>query len=98
MTIKSVLIALPLMLLGWVATLVLVGLLSDAAPAQVVLWPGVDFTADLATDIRVIGATSWSVTLESDQPALARKLYAAGAWLVLPAGLPGCLPLPAAPA
>ena len=86
--LRSIILALPLMALGWLATLVAVGLLSDAAPGQVVLFPREDFVADLPFDAAVLGSNGWSVTLKSDEPALARALYRQGA------GLPGCLPLP----
>ena len=43
----------------------------------------------------VISRTALTLTVRSDAPGLGRKLYAAGAMLVLPAGLTGCLPLPA---
>ncbi|MBV7377550.1 hypothetical protein [Maritimibacter dapengensis] len=94
MTIKAVLIGLAGMVAGWVAVLVLVGLLSDAAPAQVVILPSARLIENLPPDVAIMDSARFSVTLESDSPALARRLYASGARLVLPAGLPGCLPLP----
>lgn len=94
MTIKAVLIGLAGMVAGWVAVLVLVGLLSDAAPAQVVILPSAHLIENLPPDVAIMDSARFSVTLESDDPALARRLYASGARLVLPAGLPGCLPLP----
>lgn len=94
MTIKRLLLGLAGMFAGWLAVLVTVGLISDAAPAYVVVLPPQGLIGRLDPDIAVMAAGRASVTLRSDQPGLARRLYAAGAPLVLPAGLPGCLPLP----
>ena len=94
MTIKSLARALPLLLVGWMSILVIVALLTDAAPAYVVLLPSAALLNDLPDTTSIIAASSYSVTLASDQSGIARALYGSGAWLVLPAGLPGCLPLP----
>ena len=95
MTIRTVLIALPLLFLGWVSTLIVVGLVSDEAPASVVLFPSTAFVENLPEDVAVLEWGSLSVTLVAQQPDVARRLYQSGAWIVLPAGLRGCLPLPA---
>ncbi len=94
MTIKRALIAVPVMIVGWLSVLVGVGLLSDAAPASVVILPRADFVANLPTEVALLSQTRFSVTLAADTPGFARSLYGQGAWLVLPAGLPGCLPYP----
>ena len=94
MTIKRLALALLGMCAGWLAVLVAVGLFSDAAPGAVVLLPPAGLLGRLDPDIAVMAAGRFSVTVTSDRPGLARRLYAAGAPLVLPAGLPGCLPLP----
>ncbi len=94
MTIKSGLIALPLMFLGWLCTLIIVGLMSDAAPASVVMFPTQVFLQTLPEDSAILSANRFSVTLTSERAGFSRALYQHGAWLVLPAGLPGCLPLP----
>ncbi|MEL7116950.1 MAG: hypothetical protein AAGP08_15450 [Pseudomonadota bacterium] len=98
MTIRSVMIALPLMALGWLGTLVAVGLVSDAAPGQVVVFPSTAFLEAIPSDVAVLGANAWSITLSAGAPDFALSLYQSGAWLVLPAGLPGCLPMPKSPA
>jgi hypothetical protein len=46
-------------------------------------------------DAAILGMNRFTVTL-ANRPELAAELYDAGAWLVLPAGLTGCLPLTAA--
>ena len=94
MTIRSVLVALPLLFFGWFFTLVAVALLTDEAPAYVVLFPGEDLVRDMHDDVSIISDSQFSVTLTSDRRGLARTLYGNGASIVLPAGLPGCLPLP----
>lgn len=94
MTIKGLAFGLVGMVAGWLGVLVAVGLLSDAAPAQVVVAPSARFMATLPEGVAIMDRGALSVTLESEAPNLALRLYAAGARLVLPAGLPGCLPLP----
>lgn len=95
MTIRSILIALPFLFLGWFLTLLLVAFLTDEAPAYVVIFPDTDFVDALPDDVSVIAASRISVTLTSDRHAFARSVYSQGAWIVLPAGLRGCLPLSA---
>ena len=95
MTIKAILIAVPLMVVGWFSVLIVVALLSDEAPAYVVVLPKATLLRDLPEESAILSSTKLTITLTSDQTGFARDLYAAGARLVLPAGLPGCLPLPA---
>lgn len=95
MTIRTVLIALPLLALGWLGVLLTVMLVSDAAPAAVVLFPPQDFLDRLPAGTAILAATPASVTLAGNAPDFAKALYRQGARLVLPAGLPGCLPLSA---
>ena len=66
---------------------------SDAAPGAIALFPSPDFIARLPADVAIIGMGSFWIAVRHDGPNLGRSLYAAGSWLVLPAGLPGCLPL-----
>jgi len=94
MTIRRWILALVLVFAGWLATLAAVMLLTDAAPGAVVLWPGDDFLENLPPDMAVAGGGPGWIAIRSDAPGLGRALYRAGGALVLPAGLPGCLPLP----
>ncbi len=75
----------------WFGLLVGVTRFSDAAPAALVLFPGKNLLSHLPQGVAVTGRTTFSVTLRSTNPALAERLYRAGAWVVLPAGLDGCL-------
>ena len=92
MTIKRFLLALPLVLAGWIAVMALVMRFSGEAPAAVVPWPTRHFLHELPSQAAIIEVNGLAVTF-ANRPGLARDLYAAGAWLVLPAGLAGCLPL-----
>ncbi len=94
MTIKQLLLGLPLVLVAWIAIMALVMRFSDAAPAAIVLFPSPEFMAALPENVAVIAGNSVSVSLSSDTPGFGATLYRAGALLVLPAGLTGCLPLP----
>jgi hypothetical protein len=86
--------ALALALAGWIGTMAVVMVLTDAAPAAVVLFPADGFLAR-APEAAVLGCGPFWLVLEAGKPGFGRALYRAGALLVLPAGLTGCLPLPA---
>lgn len=92
MTINRILLALPLVFVGWIAVMAIVLRFSDAAPAAVVPWPTSGFLKNLPQRAAIIDVNGLAVTF-ANRPDLARELYDAGAWLVLPAGLTGCLPL-----
>lgn len=92
MIIRRLVLALPVVFLGWIGVMALVMRLSDAAPAAVVPLPGAAVLAHLPEGTGILELSPYAVTL-ANRPGLARDLYAAGAWLVLPAGLTGCLPL-----
>lgn len=96
MTTRRLLPAIAAVLAGWVGVMAAVMLMSDAAPAAVVILPSRDLLARTPADVAIVSKTRWTVTLRSDAPGLGPALYRAGALLVLPAGLTGCLPLPAA--
>lgn len=92
MTIRAVLLALPLVFLGWIGTLAIVMRAGGEAPAAFVPFPPANLLTELPADIAVTGRSPVSLTLRSDAPELTARLYAAGAWLVLPAGLEACIP------
>ena len=64
--------------------------LGGPAPAALVPWPPDGFLGRLPAAVALTGATPLGLTLEGG-PTLVADLYAAGARLVLPAGLDGCL-------
>jgi len=65
---------------------------SDVAPAAIVVFPGRSLLAELPNDTGILGLNRFALTV-ANRPNMARELYQSGAWLVLPAGLTGCLPL-----
>lgn len=81
-------------LIAWLAVIAAIMRFSDAAPGAVVVLPSEGFVAGLPADVAVLSAGPLWYTVRSDMSGLAGVLYDAGALLVLPAGLPGCLPLP----
>lgn len=96
MTIKTWILGLFGVVVGWFLTVLSVMYFTDAAPGAVVLFTPEHFGARLGEDMAVVGA-GWNwVAIKSDAPNLGAALYRAGAVIVLPAGLPGCLPLPEA--
>ncbi len=90
MTIRTALSALACLVAGWLAIVALVTVVSDTAPASLVLFPGDDLLRRLSADTAILNRTAFSLTVASDTSGLAMSLYRKGAWLVLPAGLKGC--------
>ena len=78
-----------LLLAVWLGTLAGVMAMSDNAPAALVLMPTQSFLNNLPEDAAILSQNAISITLAADTP-LPHRLYDAGAWLVLPAGLSGC--------
>jgi hypothetical protein len=91
MTTKQIFFAFGAALCVWLAVMVTVTLLPNAAPAALVMFPSEQFIDALTSDFRIIDHTAVSVTIASDQSNPA-SLYALGALIVLPAGLTGCIP------
>lgn len=93
MTIRSWLLSLVAVLTCWFGLQLAIMRWTDAAPGAVVLFPPTDFISRLPKDIAFVNAGDNWIAVKSDVANLGRSLNAAGAWIVLPAGLPGCLPL-----
>ncbi|OAN78396.1 hypothetical protein A8B78_13105 [Jannaschia sp. EhC01] len=92
MTIKRLALALPLVLIGWIATLAIVMRAGGEAPAAFVPFPSAALIENLPADVAITGRSPISLTLRSDAEDLPARLYQFGAWLVLPAGLEACIP------
>jgi hypothetical protein len=90
--IRRGLIAVPLVLAAWIGIMAAVMRVSDAAPGSVVPFPSASVMRALPGDTAILGMSRFALTVEN-RPGMAEELYRAGAWLVLPAGLTGCLPL-----
>ncbi|ETX28588.1 hypothetical protein [Roseivivax isoporae] len=90
--ILRLLAALPVLLAAWIAILALVLRAGGGAPAVFVPFPPEGLVARLGQGVAVTGASPLSLTLRADGPDLVARTYAAGAWLVLPAGLEACIP------
>lgn len=82
--------ALVLVLIAWLGLLAGVMRLApqEAPAALVLLWPGQELSA-LPPDAVLLGQTAFGPVLRGPK-GLVQDLYAAGALLVLPAGLTGC--------
>jgi hypothetical protein len=92
MTIRTLSIALPCLIAGWIAVLSMVALTTDSAPAYVILFPPEGLSNALSEETAILSARQFSITVTSEEPGFAGSLYKKGALVVLPAGLPGCLP------
>lgn len=91
MTIRRLALALPILIIAWLAILALTMRLTGDAPAALVLFPPATLLASLPPGIGITAQGPLSVTVKGGA-GLVAALYAAGAPLVLPAGLTGCLP------
>lgn len=91
MTTRRVLLALPLVLAAWIGILALVMRLGGDAPAALVILPPAGLVAALPEGTSITAAGPVSLTVKGGA-GLVPALYAAGALIVLPAGLTGCLP------
>lgn len=90
--VRDLALGLPLLLLGWVLVLALVLRLGGPAPAALVLLPPQGFWDALPAGVAILSRNALGVTVRGDEDLVA-QLYGAGAPLVLPAGLAGCLGL-----
>lgn len=93
MTIKVWVLSFAAAIVGWFGSLVLIMLLPDAAPGAVVYFPTDEFVAQLPDNIAIVGAGRNWISVQSDTSNLGLKLYSAGALIVLPADLSGCIKL-----
>lgn len=93
MITKHTLMVIPLLLVAWLGVLSAVNLISDEAPALVVLFPSETFLHKMPEDVAIVSATPYSVTLASPDAGFALQLYQIGARVVLPSGLTGCAAL-----
>ncbi len=89
---RHLLLGVPLLLLGWIAVLALVLRLGGPAPAALVVLPPEGFLRALPSEVSVTSRNALGLTAKGG-PDLVAELYAAGAPLVLPAGLAACLGL-----
>jgi hypothetical protein len=91
MTARRLILALPLVLIGWISILAGVMRITGNAPAALVILPPADLLSHLPAGTAVVSIGPYSVTVKGGE-GLVTALYDAGARLVLPAGLTGCLP------
>ena len=94
MTIRSWIASVVVVLIGWISLQLGVMYFTDVAPGAMALFPDEEFISLLPANAGIVDIGDFWITVVSDDPALGEKLYAAGALIVLPAGLLGCLPLP----
>lgn len=90
--IRRIIFAVPILLVGWIVVLAVVMRLGGEAPGAFVPLPSQSFIASLPEDVAITSRSAISVTLRGDTAELPKRLYAAGAYLVLPAGLEACIP------
>jgi hypothetical protein len=91
--LRRILLAAPLVALGWMAALTLPMLAGASPPAILVVLPPDDLLTRLGPDVAILAKSPVGLTLQSAEPALAQRLWAAGALVLLPAGLTGCAPV-----
>lgn len=94
MTTEAWIASVLVVLFGWISLQLAVMYFADVAPGAVTLFPNEGFISRLPANTGILDIGNSWIMVAPDAPELGKKLYAAGAWIVLPAGLPGCLPLP----
>lgn len=90
--LRRLILALPVLFVGWIATLAIVLRLGGEAPGVFVPFPPAGLISALPEGVAITGSSPISLTLQADSASLVTDVYAAGAWLVLPAGLEACIP------
>jgi len=93
MTIRYWIASVALVLFAWISLQFGVMYFTDVAPGAMAFFINEGFVSRLPANAGIVDMGDFWVTVVSDEPALGKKLYAAGALIVLPAGLPGCFPL-----
>ena len=88
--IRWLLAAVPIALCFWLMILAAV-MRFGGAPAALVMFPAPGFLSQLPQGVSLTSVGPYSVTVRGGQ-GLVTALYDAGAVLVLPAGISGCLP------
>jgi hypothetical protein len=83
-----------IVLFGWISLQLGVMYFTDVAPGAMALFPSEHFISRLPANVGIVNIGDFWITVASDEPELGKQLYAAGALIALPAGLPGCFPLP----
>jgi len=67
--------------------------ITEAAPAALVIAPGIHILASTSNDTKLIRGGHRTLVVTSRKPGYVKELYRAGAWLVLPSLQNGCLDL-----
>lgn len=93
MTTSSWIASVVVVLSGWISLQLGVMYFTNAAPGAMALFPKEEFLSRLPVDASIVDIGGFWVTIASEEPALGKRLYAAGALIVLPAGLLGCVPI-----
>lgn len=78
-------------LLVWLFASAGIMVTTELAPGALVLFPGKQFASELPDHIRLLDWRDQRLVVTSEQPGYVQELYAAGAWLVLPARKNGCV-------
>ena len=77
--------------IGWFASMAAFMAVTEAAPAALVITPRAGFMQSAPEDTRVMRGGGMVTVVVSEETGYVQRLYAAGAWLVLPALRNGCL-------
>lgn len=74
----------------WFASLIVAALAFEPTRAVIVIGSGAAIASAQQADVDLLDASGAIVTVAGRSDGFVRRLYAAGAWLVLPAGSGGC--------
>ena len=90
MTIKAWVASVVVVLIAWFSLQIGVMYFTDVAPGAMALFPTEGFISSLPENARIVDIGDFWIIVAWDEPTLGKRLYTAGALIVLPAGLPGC--------
>ncbi len=93
--ISQIMAVLVSIVFGWFGTMAALMLVTEAAPAALVIAPDMKILRAASDDVKLMRAGRHILILASEEPGYVKRLYRAGAWLVLPALRNGCLDLQA---
>lgn len=92
MSNKSIAFTTILTITTWYIYFAVSAVLANELEPVVIIFPQPHLISNLKSDTAIVSINSWSITLISPKPGLARSLYHKGGWIILPASVIRCLP------
>lgn len=78
---------------SWIAVMAVIMFFAEVTPAAIALGQPDGILSRASDDTRLLRSGEYALVVRSGEPGYVRRLYDAGAWLVLPSLRNGCLDL-----